>query len=232
MVARPVFPRSIDVLVDVPNNALEPMFCQTTQWSGPHGRRVGVGAAIVSRHVGGYGGTVSRGWDLLFRGFYRLLTLAGPGVRAWVSRFGLGNSVIVTVRGRRTGLPRTLVLGLIRVDRGWYLGHPNGDTSWTVNLRAAGRAELQWPHRAPVGIRVVELPPGEERRRVVNATWRQQPFPGNVLYWLARRHILAVGCYFRVELTAAAPDPDESSGPAPDPSDPSGAPLPDADQRR
>ena len=34
---------------------------------------------------------------------------------------------------------------------------------------------------------------------MIRATFRQHPFPGNVLYWLARRHVRAVGTYYRIE---------------------------------
>ena len=43
------------------------------------------------------------------------------------------------------------------------------------------------------------LCPGPERTAVIVATARQQPFPGNVVYRLARPHILAVGRYFRLD---------------------------------
>ena len=150
--------------------------------------------------VRGYREPMSPAWDLIFRGLYRFLTLAGPIIRAWAGRFGLGNTVVLTVTGRRTGRPRSVALGLIRVQGAWYLGHPNGDASWTLNLRAAGGGSLRWPGQSPVRIVARELPAGDERRRAIAATWHQHPFPGNVIYWLARRHILAVGQYFRVQI--------------------------------
>jgi hypothetical protein len=78
-----------------------------------------------------------------------------------------------------------VALGLIRMDGAWYLGHPNGDRNWTLNLRAAGRAKLRRSGEAPVTVEAEELPPGDERRRVVAATWHQHPFTGNlhVLGW-------------------------------------------------
>lgn len=35
---------------------------------------------------------------------------------------------------------RSVLVGLIRVDRAWYVGHPNGEVAWTANLRTAGMA--------------------------------------------------------------------------------------------
>ncbi len=114
--------------------------------------------------------------------------------------FGLGNVVQVTIAGRRTGLPRRILLGLLVADEGWYLGHPNGPAQWTRNLDAAdGRLLLSWPGQTSVSFAASLLPSGPERDRAIDAT-RQHPFPGNLIYRLARRHILAVGRYYRLEL--------------------------------
>ena len=148
---------------------------------------------------GPYARRVSAFWSTFFRVFYRVLTRLGPLIRVWVARVGLGNVVELVVSGRRTGRRRVVLLGLLRVDRHWYLGHPNGQASWTRNLDAAGDATLLLTHHAPIEVRPELLPTGEERRRVIAATWRQHVFPGNVIYWLARRHIFAVGRYYRIQ---------------------------------
>jgi hypothetical protein len=111
----------------------------------------------------------------------------------------IGNTVELIVPGHRTGRRRVVLLGLLRVGGTWYLGHPNGPVSWTRNLDAAVEATLVLPHQPPLEFRASLLPDGEERRRVIAVTWHQQLFPGNVLYWLARRHIQAVGRYYRVD---------------------------------
>jgi len=65
---------------------------------------------------------------------------APPADRSPVGGAGrLGNVVELIVAGRRTGRRRIVLLGLLRVDRGWYLGHPNGPVDWTRNLDAAAR---------------------------------------------------------------------------------------------
>jgi len=142
---------------------------------------------------------VSPFWNRALRVFYWIVTRLAPVVRPWVERFGLGNVVELIVVGRRTGRPRPVLLGLLRVDDAWYLGHPNGAVNWTRNLDAAGEAALAMPHQPPIEIRPELLPLGEERRRVIAATWRQHVFPGRVMYWLARRHIFEVGRYYRIE---------------------------------
>ena len=141
---------------------------------------------------------MSTTWSASFRLLYRALTWLSPLIRP-VARVGLGNVAELMVTGRRTGRRRSVLLGLLRVDGQWYLGHPNGPASWTRNLDAAGDATLVLPHRVPIEVRPELLPSGEERRRVIAATWRQHVFPGNVIYWLARRHIFAVGRYYRIE---------------------------------
>jgi hypothetical protein len=40
-----------------------------------------------------------------------------------------------------------------------------------------------------------------QRRRVISTTWHQHPFPGSLIYWLARRHINTVGRYYRIAPT-------------------------------
>jgi hypothetical protein len=144
---------------------------------------------------------VSRFWDRAFRAFYWTIARLGPLLRPVVERVELGNIVELIVPGRRTGRQRVVLLGLLRVDNGWYLGHPNGAANWTRNLDAAGSAAgLRFAGRPPFPISAELLPTGEERRQVIRATWRQHVFPGPVLYWLARRHIFSVGRYYRIEL--------------------------------
>lgn len=143
-------------------------------------------------------------WDRAWRSFYWVVTRLGPLIRPGVERFGLGNVVELVVPGRRTGRRRVVLLGLLRVDGGWYLGHPNGAANWTRNLEAADGATLVLPREPPPRtIRAELLQNGEERNRVIHSTWHQHVYPGRVMYWLARRHILAVGRYYRIELEPA-----------------------------
>jgi hypothetical protein len=131
---------------------------------------------------------------------YRLIRLLDPLVRLQWRAFGLGNIVELRVPGRRTGQPRPVLLGLLRDGEHWFLGHPNGDLAWTLNLEANGGGDLVFRPPTKVPIRATRLPPGELRDRAIVAT-SQHVFPGNLVYRLARAHIRAVGTYFLVEVT-------------------------------
>jgi hypothetical protein len=80
----------------------------------------------------------------------------------------------------------------------WYVGHPNGDVAWTRNAEAAGSVRIDPPAAGGASFKVVRLPPGPERDAVIAATRVQQPFPANLVYRAASRHISAVGVYFRL----------------------------------
>lgn len=137
-------------------------------------------------------------WRLGFRLLYAFLALTDPLIRAWWSRAGMGNVVELVAPGRRTGKRRSVMVGLLHANGRQYLGHPNGPVAWTRNVEAAGGGELNLHGVGPIPIRVVPLPRGEEREAAIRATW-QHPFPGNVIYRLARGHILEAGVYYRVE---------------------------------
>lgn len=92
-----------------------------------------------------------------------------------------------------------MLVGLISVGGRWYVGHPNGEVAWTANLRAAGRVRVTPRPGADVDVVANPLEPGAERDAVILATSEQQPFPANLLYRAARRHILSEGRYFRLE---------------------------------
>ena len=138
-------------------------------------------------------------WAVAFRVAYAILRLLDPLLRwTWFS-VGLGITSKLTVRGRRSGHERTVLVGLLRVNGAWYVGHPNGEVAWTANLREAGRARLAPRPEAPLDVTAVPLTDGPERSAVILATADQQPFPGNLLYRAARPHILSEGRYFRLE---------------------------------
>jgi hypothetical protein len=137
-------------------------------------------------------------WQRFLPAEYRLIRLLDPLVRPFWSGFGLGNVVELRVAGRRTGRMRSVLLGLLQNDGHWFLGHPNGDVEWTRNLEAAGTADLVFHGRPSVTVRATRLPPGALRDSAILATG-QHPFPGNLVYRLARRHIRAVGTFFELE---------------------------------
>jgi deazaflavin-dependent oxidoreductase (nitroreductase family) len=54
----------------------------------------------------------------------------------------LGPNALITVRGRKSGVPRTTPIALVEIDgRRWVIG-TFGDTNWVRNLRAAREATL------------------------------------------------------------------------------------------
>jgi hypothetical protein len=140
----------------------------------------------------------SRFWRRFLPVMYGLIQLLDPLIHRWWRVAGLGNVVELRVEGRRSGRPRVVLLGLLRDGNRWFLGHPNGDVEWTRNLGAAGEAELAFRGLPPLPIRAHRLEPGELRDRAILATG-QHPFPGSLVYRLARAHIRAVGAFFAVE---------------------------------
>jgi deazaflavin-dependent oxidoreductase (nitroreductase family) len=59
-------------------------------------------------------------------------------------RLGLpmGPNVLLTVRGRKTGQPRTFPVAILRTGGREYLFSAFGEVSWVHNLRAAGTATI------------------------------------------------------------------------------------------
>ena len=68
----------------------------------------------------------------------------------------LGPDVLLTVRGRTTGLPRTTPITLCENGGRRGLISPFGETHWVRNLRAAGRATIRFGSRSEE-LRAVEL---------------------------------------------------------------------------
>jgi hypothetical protein len=141
---------------------------------------------------------VSSFWRYAFKLQYRLLAWLDPLIRAFWKRYGIGVTVELVVARRRGGQPRSRLVGLLRVGDREYVGHPNGDVGWTRDLTAAMTAKVTWPTGDEVELAATRLDYGDERTAAIRAT-TQQPFPGNVIYRVARRHIFATGVYFRLE---------------------------------
>jgi hypothetical protein len=141
----------------------------------------------------------STAWTVVLRWEYAVLRVLDPLIRWMWFSVGIGITARLTVRGRRSGRDRSVLVGLLRVNGAWYVGHPNGEVGWTANLREAGRATIAQTPEAPFEVTAVPIGPGSERDAVIVATAEQQPFPGNLVYRAARRHILSEGRYFRLE---------------------------------
>ncbi|HUG47557.1 MAG TPA: hypothetical protein VMP67_04025 [Candidatus Limnocylindria bacterium] len=142
---------------------------------------------------------MSRFWPRALRAQYALLALLDPLIRRLWRRFGVGNVIEVRIARRDGAGQRSRLLGILHAGGGEYLGHPNGHVGWTRDLLAAGRATLVWPAGGELReVQATLLAPGPEREAAILAT-NQHPFPGNLVYLLARGHIRAVGVYFRLE---------------------------------
>jgi deazaflavin-dependent oxidoreductase (nitroreductase family) len=74
--------------------------------------------------------------------------------------FGNYPMYLLTVRGRKSGQPRTVALAIMQRNGKRYVGSPYGIVDWVRNLRAAGEAMLTRGRRSET-IRAVELPPSE-----------------------------------------------------------------------
>mgnify|MGYP001820224610 CR=1 FL=1 len=138
-------------------------------------------------------------WSAWFRNWYRILRLVERPLMWLAQRRGFGNLVILRVRGRRSGIERQTPLGLLTVAGRRYLGHPSGDTGWTLNVREAEEAVISSAQIGRVHVRAILLERGDERDAVVRASFRQHPFPGNAMYRLAGSHVAATGVFFRLE---------------------------------
>ena len=54
---------------------------------------------------------------------------------------------LMTIRGRQSGLPRTTPLAIIEVSGRRWVWSPWGEVHWVRNLRAAGRATIEFRGR-------------------------------------------------------------------------------------
>jgi len=72
-------------------------------------------------------------WVPLFNPLSKFLLAAGVP---------LGPNGLITIRGRKSGLPRTTPVAIIAVSGRRWIWAPWGEVQWVRNLRAAGRATL------------------------------------------------------------------------------------------
>jgi|GEM_PF-199426 len=83
-------------------------------------------------------------------------------LRAGFKLVGPGNypMYLLTVRGRKSGLPRTVPIVIIQQNGKRYLASPYGIVDWIRNLRTAGEAILTRGRRSET-VNARELPTGE-----------------------------------------------------------------------
>jgi deazaflavin-dependent oxidoreductase (nitroreductase family) len=115
----------------------------------------------------------------------------------------MGPNTLLTIRGRKSGLPRSAGVALVDIGgRRWVIS-AYGETHWVRNLRAARRAVIQMRGRAEP-VQAVELTPAaavEFFREVLQPYLRGMPLPIRAVGWLFTRDI------FRDPAAAAARRP-------------------------
>ncbi|HEU0026533.1 MAG TPA: nitroreductase family deazaflavin-dependent oxidoreductase [Ktedonobacterales bacterium] len=90
----------------------------------------------------------------------------------------MGFNGLVTIRGRKSGLPRTTALAIITVGGRRWVWAPWGEVQWVRNLRAAGRATISVRGRTEE-VSATELDPTERVgyfRDVLGPLARSIPF--------------------------------------------------------
>ncbi|MGE5335782.1 MAG: nitroreductase family deazaflavin-dependent oxidoreductase [Nitrososphaerota archaeon] len=81
--------------------------------------------------------------------------LVGPGMIV-----GEYPMYLLTVRGRKSGQPRTVAVAIMQQQGNRYIGSPYGIVDWVRNLRAAGEAVMTRGRRAET-VAARELSPAE-----------------------------------------------------------------------
>lgn len=106
----------------------------------------------------------------------------------------MGPNVLLTVRGRTSGLPRSAAVAVVELDgRRWVIG-AYGDVQWVRNLRAAGAAEIRTRGRTEE-VEAHELDPTE----ATDFYARTLPTYVSRLPWFGR-------LFARILFAAAAPE--------------------------
>jgi len=100
-------------------------------------------AQTSSRHI--------PGWVPWFNPIARRLLAAGVPMRP---------NGLITVRGRRSGLPRATPITILEASGGRWVLAPFGEVSWVHNLRTASRATIT-RRRRKEEVTATELAPAE-----------------------------------------------------------------------
>lgn len=83
------------------------------------------------------------------------LPIVGPGL--FIGKYRM---YLLTVRGRKSGLPRTVPIAIMERDGRRYVGSPYGIVDWVRNIRAAGEAILTRKRRSET-VKAQEVPPDQ-----------------------------------------------------------------------
>lgn len=84
----------------------------------------------------------------------------GKRIVSWLmgglARLGLGNFILLTTTGRKSGEPRSVTLAPITDDEGEYLVSPYGQSAWVLNARDDPVATIR-RGRDESSVRLVEV---------------------------------------------------------------------------
>ncbi|WP_439381623.1 nitroreductase family deazaflavin-dependent oxidoreductase [Amycolatopsis lexingtonensis] len=127
---------------------------------------------------------------------YRRMVNAGNKIVVGLQRLGVafGPMQLLTVPGRRTGVPRTFPIAVLPIDGHRYIVQAYPKAAWVANVRAAaavtltrGRrtstarlAELPVEERRPVLRKLVESSPSSVGKRFVTTGLAEAPTPEGV----------------------------------------------------
>lgn len=152
--------------------------------------------------------------DIRSRAAGRVLRLFNPLAR-WMISAGIPTgapNVLLTVRGRRSGMPRTVPVAMLELDGKWFVQACFGETGWVENLRVARAATVIRPGGHSVAVTAIELTPeeaGAVLQRALAGFRRSRVF--RALYGSRARGPVGVMWAFRIrmddtleEYTAAA----------------------------
>lgn len=93
-----------------------------------------------------------------------LIRLSNPLARAVLRRgLPMGPNVLLTVRGRTSGEPRTAPVAIAAIDGRRYVIAAYGEVHWVRNLRAAGEADVRHRDGETEHVTARELSPDEAR---------------------------------------------------------------------
>lgn len=87
-----------------------------------------------------------------------------------------GPWALLTVPGRKSGLPRSTPVALLDDGDGWHLMAPYGPVDWVRNLRASGSATLTQRGR-PIAVSARELPVADAAPLVRDTLVRANAIP-------------------------------------------------------
>jgi deazaflavin-dependent oxidoreductase (nitroreductase family) len=111
----------------------------------------------------------------------------------------MGPNVLMTVRGRTSGIARTAPVAIPEIDGHRYVIGAYGEVQWVRNLRAAGEADID-AHGRTEHVRAVELD------RAAATEFFARTLPGYVAR-LPRIGRLFAGVFFRLAAADVLRDP-------------------------